>query len=102
MTTFIMLTKIHADVARSPQSLEDLEQEVMKHIQDQCPTVEWIHNYAVLGPYDYLDIFNAPDLETATKVSTIVRTYGCASSEMWPATEWGKFKEMIHSMPRAA
>lgn len=102
MTTFIMLTRINADVARSPQSLEELEQRVMKLIQDQCPKVEWIHNYAVLGPYDYLDIFNAPDLETATKVSTIVRTYGGASSEIWPATEWGKFKEMIHGMPRAA
>ncbi|MGD8784750.1 MAG: GYD domain-containing protein [Thioalkalispiraceae bacterium] len=102
MTTFIMLTRIDTDAARSPQALEELEQQVMKQIQKQCPEVEWIHNYAVLGPYDYLDIFSAPDLETATRVSTIVRTYGCASSEIWAATEWGQFKEMIHNMPRAA
>lgn len=102
MTTYIMLTRVNADAAHSPRALEDLEQKVMNQIQAQCPEVKWIHNYALLGPYDYLDIFTAPDLETATKVSTLVRTYGCASSEIWPATEWGQFKDMIHKMPRAA
>jgi hypothetical protein len=35
--------------------------------------VTWRANYAVLGPYDYLDIFETPDIEAAMKVSTIVR-----------------------------
>lgn len=102
MTTFIMLTRVTADAARSPQALEDLEKLVMAQIRSQCPDVEWVHNYAVLGTFDYLDIFTAPDLESATKVATLVRTYGCATAEIWPATEWGKFKEMIRNMPRAA
>ena len=102
MNTFIMLTRINSDTSRTPQMLEDLEKQVMTQIQSQCPKVQWVHNYAILGPYEYLDIFTAPDIETATKVATIVRTYGCASSEIWPATEWNKFKKMIHKMPHAA
>lgn len=102
MATFIMLTRVSADTARTPQALEELEKQVMAQVRAQCPEVEWVHNYALLGPYDYLDIFTAPDVETATKVSTLVRTYGGSSSEIWPATEWGKFKKMLHKMPRAA
>lgn len=102
MTTFIMLTRTSPEVTRSPQILEDLEKRAMEHIRAECPKVKWLHSYAVLGPYDYIDIFTAPDIETATKVSTLIRTYGRAHSEIWAATEWKSFKEMLHGMPHAA
>jgi uncharacterized protein with GYD domain len=102
MATFIMLTRVSPDVTRSPQMLEELEKRAMEHIRADCPEVKWVHSYALLGPYDYLDIFTAADIETAIKVSTLIRTYGRAHSEVWAATEWSKFKEMLHGMPRAA
>jgi uncharacterized protein with GYD domain len=57
--------------------------------------VKWISNYAILGPYDYLDIFSAPDLDQAVKVAAIVRSYGHASTEIWPALEWEQFKKTL-------
>lgn len=98
MSTFVMLTRVAPEVARTPQMLETLEHKVAEHIRTDCPEVKWIANYAVLGPYDYLDVFTAPDVATAAKVSAITRSYGGSHSEVWPATQWREFKEMLHGI----
>ena len=97
MPTFIMLTRLSPEAMKSPKSLEELEHEVMNHVRSQCPGVEWAHNFAVLGAYDYLDIFHAPDTETAFKLSALIRTFGHAYTEVWPATEWARFKDLDSS-----
>jgi uncharacterized protein with GYD domain len=95
MTTFIMLTRLSPDAVRSPKALEELERQAMGRVRKDCPNVEWISSYAILGPYDYLDIFRAPDVEAACKVSMLIRTFGHAQTEIWPATEWERFKEIV-------
>ena len=101
MADFIMLTRLTHGALSSPSSLENLEREVMERVRAECPEVEWKLSYAVLGPCDYLDIFAAPDIEMATKVATIVRTFGHASTEVWAATEWSRFKELVRYLPPA-
>jgi uncharacterized protein with GYD domain len=51
----------------------------------------------VLGPYDYLDIFEAPDNEAAAKVAVVVRSFGHATTETWPATPWERFRKIIQA-----
>jgi hypothetical protein len=67
MATFILLTRISSISIPTPRALEDLKRKVMDHVRTECPRAEWIHKFAVIGPYDYLDIFWAPDLDTALK-----------------------------------
>ncbi|HWW70511.1 MAG TPA: GYD domain-containing protein [Duganella sp.] len=98
MHTFILLSRLDPEVLRTPASLEDYEKRAMEHIRQDCPDVNWMHSYALLGPYDYLDIFRAQDMESALKVSALIRTYGRAHSEIWAATEWENFKNIIHSL----
>lgn len=98
MGIFIMLTKLATGVPRTAESIEGLERSTVEHVRQQCPNVHWLHSYAVLGRPDYVDIFTAPDLETAMKVSALVRTVGAADTEIWPALEWEKFKAISRSL----
>jgi uncharacterized protein with GYD domain len=99
MSDFVMLTRLAPAALESPRTLEELEKRVMERIRSECPRVEWVHNFAVLGPYDYLDVFRAPDLDTAFKVATIVRSFGHAHTEVWGATEWAAYKGLIRDLP---
>jgi uncharacterized protein with GYD domain len=99
MATFIMLTRLSHGALKSPASLPDLSHQVMEHIRKDCPGVEWKASYAVLGPADYVDIFTAPDIDMAVKVATIIRTFGHATTEIWPATEWKKFVSLTRDLP---
>lgn len=99
---FLMHTRLSSDAARAPRTLEELERRVMARIQAQCPEVRWISSWAVLGPCDYVDLFEAPSFDSAARVSAIVRTFGHASTEIWPATPWEHFKELLRDMPAEA
>jgi uncharacterized protein with GYD domain len=102
MQTFVMLTRLSPDALKSPKSLQDLEQQAMNKVRSECPNVEWVHNFAILGPYDYVDVFRAPDELTAFKVATLIRTFGHCTTEIWIATEWARFKNVISDLAKAA
>ena len=99
MPSFVMLTRLSHGSLRSPAALEELERQVMQRIRTECADVEWTANYAVLGPCDYVDIFQAPNNDSAMKVATIIRTFGHAQTEVWPATEWRAYKQMVRDLP---
>ncbi len=60
--------------------------------------MKWLANYAVFGPCDYLDVFEAPDADAATKVALIVRSFGHATTETWVATQWDRFADLATSL----
>ena len=51
-----------------------------------------------MGPYDDIDILEAPDLANAAQVSAQVRAFGHAHTEIWGAMEWARFKEAVRAL----
>ncbi len=100
MATFAMLTRLSPESMVRPDSVSELNQKVGRRIKEDCPQVKWLANYAVLGGCDYLDIFEAPDNETATKVALLVRSFGHATTETWVVTPWERYEDMAKSLKR--
>lgn len=98
MSTFVMLTKLSPEALNRPGAVDQLNRDVEEKIRRECPNIRWVANYSILGPYDYLDIFEAPDPEAATKVALIVRSFGHAATETWLATNWDRFLELAREL----
>lgn len=99
MKTFILLTQLSPDALHQPRSFETLERHVAERVRAHCPQVKWVANYALLGPWDYLDIIEAPDMADALRVSVLVRSHGHATTEVWSAMGWERFKDLLHGFP---
>jgi uncharacterized protein with GYD domain len=95
MAQYIVLTRVSPEAIQKPEGLLDLEKQVKQRVSDECPEVKWVSNLVVMGPYDYLDIFEAPDNDTAMRVATIIRSVGNGVTEMWPATSWDDFRDKV-------
>lgn len=98
MAIYILLTRLSPEALVRPESVTKLNDKVEERIKKECPKLKWIANYAILGPYDYLDIFEAPDSETATKVALIIRSLGHATTETWQATPWDRFAKLAEGL----
>lgn len=99
MPAFVLLTRLSPEALHQPRSFETLERHVAEQVHAHCPNVRWLTSYALLGPWDYLDVIEAPDLAEATRVSVLVRSYGRARTEVWPAMSWPDFKQMLRQLP---
>ena len=95
MPTYAMLTRLTPEAVKAPADLKQLEKKVAERVRKDCPQVKWLANYAILGPYDYLDLFEAPDEETAAKVVMITRSFGHAQTETWTILPWERFERII-------
>ena len=98
MGIYVMLTKISPYAVKNLEKLKEIEQHAEKLIEENCPNVKWLMNLVVFGPYDNLDIFEAPSDEEAAKVAMIIRSFGHATTETWPAIQWKDFKNILGSI----
>ncbi len=94
MPTFALLTRLSSEAPSRPESLTDLSRKIGQRIKKDCPKVKWLSNYSVLGPYDYLDIFEAPQAEDAMKVALLIRSFGHATTGTGMVTPWKAFVQL--------
>ncbi len=67
-------------------------------VKEKVPNIKWIAHYAILGPYDFLDIFEANSEQEAAKVSLLSRAAGAIFAESWTAIPYSNFLELLDSL----
>jgi len=71
---FILVTKLPSK--NLVQDRKEQGDRFLKLVKEKVPNVKWIAHYAILGPYDFIDIFEADNENEAAKVSLLSRTVG--------------------------
>jgi uncharacterized protein with GYD domain len=95
MPTYVMLSRFSPAAFRQPSGFKELAKRVSTELKRQCPEVKWKDSYSLLGQFDVVDIFDAPDEKSAEKVGMIVRAYGHATTETLVATPWTEFLSIL-------
>ena len=94
MRTFVLMTRLAPEVGARVKDRAELGRTWLNEVREKCPEVKFIAHYGLLGPYDFLDIYEAPDEETAAKVSMISRARGAFQAESWTAIPYKRLLEL--------
>lgn len=98
MKTFILLTKLSPEITKQMRDRARLGRVWFEQVKEKCPEVKFIDHYALLGPYKFLDIYEAPDENTAAKVSMISLSNGAFEAQSLIAILYKRFLELTETI----
>lgn len=86
MALFVMLTTLTDEGMKTlkhrPERIKEVDREVMERFG-----VKLIAQYAVMGPYDFVNILEAPDNDTIVKIAIELGSRGTIRSLTMPAID---------------
>ena len=91
MATYVILSKLCARAVDEPGEIRQLAETVSRKIKAECPNVRWKDSYALMGPYDVVDIIEADSPADVAKAAMIILSHGHAAPGNLHATPWKDF-----------
>src|SRR5256885_81634 len=79
MPTYIMLTSLTAQGVQTLKANPDRLREVNRDVEELGAKV--VHQWATLGPFDFVNVVEAPDAETIARVSVALGARGSAKMQ---------------------
>ena len=98
MQTFILLTKLSPEASKQVKDRAKLGRAWLDQVKQKCPDVNFISHYALLGEYDFLDIYEAPNEEIAAKVSLISLSNGAFQAKSLIAIPYKQFLKLVEEI----
>jgi uncharacterized protein with GYD domain len=96
--TYIMLTSLTAEGSKTLTSHPDRVRALNEEVRDYGCRV--VAQYATLGPYDFVNIVEAPDNETVAVLSAALGARGTVTALTMPAVSVGDLLGRLKSAPR--
>ncbi len=98
MATFVMLIKSSNELVKNFGSLEEVATTVDQRCREACPDVTVATKLALLGPFDFLYLVEAPSEERAFRLAAVILSSGLAASvETWTAMHFN-YPKMLQLM----
>lgn len=98
MMTFVLMTKLSPEVTTRIKDRASIGRAWLDQVKEKCPDVKFVAHYGLLGKYDFLDIYEAPNEEVAAKVSMISLANGATSAESWTAIPYKRIVELAQEL----
>ncbi len=98
MKTFILMTKLTPEIAQHLKERAKIGRAWLDQVKEKCPEIKFLAHYAIFGQYDFIDIYEAPDEESAAKVSMISLENGALEAKSIVAIPYKRFLELIEEM----
>ncbi len=98
MTTFVLLTRVSAERVKEVRDLPEMDKAFGVKLQEECPEVRRVASYALLGAYDFLHIFEAPDAIAAAKVALLANEFGPGSTQTLTAIPFDDFARLVEEI----
>ena len=98
MQTYVLLTKLSPELTSRMKDRANIGKTWIEQVRIKCPEVKFISHYALLGQYDFLDIYEAPNEETAAKVSMISQANGAIQAQSLIAIPYKRFIELTEEI----
>lgn len=98
MPTYILLSKLTSEGRKTIRAKPDRLKEVNKELEAWGAKV--LKQYSLLGPYDFLNIVEAPNNDVITRVSIELGARGTIELMSMPAMEIDDFLKMINNRKR--
>jgi uncharacterized protein with GYD domain len=95
MAIFVLLSKVSPRRSGEIRSLSERVREFERKLAERYPEVKSLTSYALLGSYDFLHMFEAPDANTATKVALLAQTFGAGTTETMTAIPFDEFTTIV-------
>lgn len=95
MATYVLLTKLSPDLSSQMKDRAEIGRNWLEQVKEKCPNVKFLAHYALLGQYDFLDIYEAPNEKSAAKVSIISQANGAFSAQSLPAIPYKEYLDLI-------
>ena len=92
------MTKLSPEVSKQMRDRGRIGRAWLEQVKEKCPEVKFVAHYALLGSFDFMDIYEAPNEETAAKVSMISMTNGALQAESWTAIPYKRFLELTEEI----
>ena len=94
MPTYLLMTTLTAQGVQTLKANPDRLREVNRDVQELGARV--LHQWAVLGPFDFVNVVEAPDTATIAKVSVALGARGSSKIQSWEALEIEDFLNQLN------
>lgn len=91
MPRYVLMTKLGQQDMHDLKNRREIGERWKRKVEAVCPGIKWIAHYALLGPYDFMDVYEVPEPSMAFRVSALSRQEGAVSAESWPAIAYDSF-----------